>query len=266
MTYSFSRSFSGLFSSPFHRSALVLLMGVSVTLCLHAQESSSQAEPAAPQSAQPAAQTPAPQTANQASLSVQGRIRARREQRRATAIHDVYTHLYEVYVGAGYLRTTPGPSLQRVNEYSWDVGFTRYFNEKLGVTIDGRGNYGSPFVGLPVPTSGALTNPAISQYDAMIGPNYRLILHPRYSVSARVLGGYAYGNFSGDLGSFTPKEVGLYSSGGTYVINGGLPVEYNVSPQVGLRFTPEYQLTGFGSDHQTGFGFTAGLVVRWGKQ
>lgn len=256
MTYSFSRSF--------HRSALLLVLGVSAVIGLHApdlhaQESSSQAAP-------PAAQTPAPQTANQASLSVQGRIRARREQRRAAAIHDVYSHLYEVYVGAGFLRTTPGPKLQRVNEYSWDVGFTRYFNQKLGVTVDGRGNYGSPFVGLPVSTSGALTNPAISQYDAMIGPNYRIVLHPRYSVSARVLGGYAYGNFSGDLGSFTPKEVGLYPSGGTYVINGGIPVEYNVSPQVGLRFTPEYQLTGFGSDHQTGFGFTAGLVVRFGKQ
>ena len=46
----------------------------------------------------------------------------------------------------GYLRFTPGDSLQRVNEYNWNAGVTRYFNERLGVTIDGRGYYGTPFI------------------------------------------------------------------------------------------------------------------------
>ena len=42
-------------------------------------------------------------------MSVQARIRARREQRRATAIHDAYAHHYEAYADMGYLRFKPGP-------------------------------------------------------------------------------------------------------------------------------------------------------------
>jgi hypothetical protein len=199
-------------------------------------------------------------------MSVAARIKARREQRRAAAIHDVYSHLYEAYFGEGYLRTTPGPGLQKLNEYSWNVGVTRYYSEKLGVTVDGRGNYGTAFVGLPNKTSGALNNPAISQYDVMIGPTYRFILHPRYSVSGRFLGGVAFGYFSGDIRPFKPVDVGLYPDGTSFAVSASVPLEYNLTPSVGLRVAPEYMLTGFGSTTQNGFGYTAGLVVRWGKQ
>lgn len=197
---------------------------------------------------------------------MQARLRARREQRRATAIHDVYTHLYEAYVGTGYLRFTPGDKLQRVNEYSWDVGVSRYFNERLGVTVDGRGTYGSAYIGPNAYTNTAVFKPAISQYAAMIGPTYRFILQPKYSVSGRVMGGVSYGNFSGDLGTFKPEGLGLYSNGAGVAVSASVPVEYNVSPQMGLRVAPEYLLTSFGSSTQNSLGFTAGLVIRWGKQ
>jgi hypothetical protein len=241
----------------YRRLAFLLVLGVTASSGLHAQSSSSSAPPAQ----QPAASTP-----TSGSLSVQARIRARREQRRLAAIHDVYSHLYETYVGGGYLRTYAGPSIQKVNEYSWDIGVTRYFNEKLGVTIDGRGMYGTPFVGLNEASNSAITKPAISQYMGMIGPTYRFILHPKYSLSGRVLGGAGYGNFSGDLGAFTPAEVGLYSNGPTAAVSVSAPFEYNVSPQMGLRVAPEYLLTTYGSSTQNNLGFTAGVVVRWGKQ
>ena len=96
--------------------------------------SSSQAEPSAAQTpAEPAAKQP---TAS--SMSVQARIRARREQRRVAAINEVYNHLYEIYIGAGFTRTlagngaVAGAGLQHFNLYTWNVGLTRYFNEKLG--------------------------------------------------------------------------------------------------------------------------------------
>jgi hypothetical protein len=253
----------------YRRFVLLLVLGAFASHGMRAQSSSSQPE-------KPAASAP-PTTQTSGSLSVQARLRARREARRVAAIHDVYSHLYEAYVGGGYTRFHPGDGisptdgqprkgLQRVNEYSWNVGVTRYFNEKLGVTIDGRGTYGTAFVGLPEPTSGAFTNPSISQYAGMIGPTYRFILHPRYSVSGRVLAGGAYGKFSRDLGSFTPAEVGLYANGPSVAISASAPVEYNVSPGLGLRVAPEYFLTNFGSTIQNSLGFTAGVVVRWGKQ
>jgi hypothetical protein len=236
----------------------------------YAQSSSSDA---APPAQQPAAQQPA----TSGPLTVQARLRARREQRRAAAIHDVYSHLYEAYVGSGYERFTPGPGipaqaglahtgLQRMNEYMWDVGVTRYFSERLGATVDVRGVYGTAFVGLNPNVNTAIPNPSISQYAGMIGPTYRFLLHPKYSVSGRILGGVGYGNFSGDLGAATPAELGLYPSGITGALSASVPVEYNLTPGVGLRVAPEYFLTTFGSTVQNNLGFTAGVVIRWGKQ
>jgi hypothetical protein len=209
-------------------------------------------------------------------LTVQARLKARREQRRAAAIHDVYSHLYEAYFGSGYLRFFPGPGaqqsglpltgLQRMNEYAWNVGVTRYFNEKLGVTVDGRGWYGSAYVGNNPNTSGGTNKPAISQYSAMAGPTYRFLIKPKYSVSGRVLAGGAWGNFSGDLGPNTPAQLGLYPDGASVAISASVPVEYNFSPAIGLRLAPEYLLTNFGSTIQNNRGFTGGVVIRWGRQ
>jgi hypothetical protein len=238
----------------YRRLVLLLVLGAFASQGMRAQSSSSQPE-------QPAASTP-----TSGSQSVQARLRARREARRVAAIHDVYSHLYEAYVGAGYTRFRPGDGLQRVHEYSWNVGVTRYFNEKLGVTIDGRGTYGTSFIGINPILNSSITNPSISQYAGMIGPTYRFILHPKYSISGRVLAGGAYGRFSGDLGPFTPAQAGLYSDGPSIALNVSAPFEYNVSPGVGLRVAPEYFLTNFGSTTQNSLGFTAGLVVRWGKQ
>jgi hypothetical protein len=249
----------------FRRLALLLALAFSAIPVLQAQSSSS-SSPATPQ------EQPAPATAQQQSqpqISVQARIRARREQRRAAAIHEVYDHLYEIYAGAGYLRFTPGPSLQRVNEYDWNAGLTRYFNERLGVTIDGRGYYGTPFIepqqGTPPAGSVRLDKPAISQYAALIGPTYRFYLQPKYSISGRILGGYAYGNFTGDTNGFGTLGV-LYPDASTFAASASVFFEYNLAPNVGFRVAPEYYLTGFGSTEQNNLGYNIGIVVRFGKQ
>jgi len=250
----------------FRRFALLLIVTVFASLGLQtpdlqaqASSSSQPAEPAAAPQAQQPQQTTGP-------LTVAARLKARREQRRAAAIHDVYSRLYDAYVGMGYMRFTPGNNLQRVNEYAWNVGVTRYFSQRLGVTVDGRGFYGSPYLGPNEASDTAVYKPAISEYTAMIGPTYRFLTEPRYSVSGRILAGGAFGNFSGDLGSYTPAELGLYPNGAGVAVSASVPVEYNVTPEVGLRLAPEYLLTNFGSTTQNNLGFTLGVVVRWGKQ
>ena len=236
-------------------------------------------QPQGPQqpAAQPQAQTPAPAESssqpaqNQGQLSVQARIRARREQRRAQAIHEIYDHLYEGYVGAGYLRFIPGSTLQRVNMYDWNGGFTRYFSERLGVTVDGRGYYGTPFI-RPIQDGGSgITKPAISVYSVMGGPTYRFYIQPKYSISARVMAGYAQGNFTGDTNGFgslcTPTgSCALWHDGPTFAANASIFVEFNVAPNLGIRIAPDYNLTGFGSSLQNGLGYTGGIVYRFGKQ
>ena len=230
---------------------------------LVAQSSSSSSDPAPAAPSQDSQGQAQAQTQGQ--ISVQARIRARRAQRRAAAIHEVYDHRYEVYGGAGYLRFTPGPTLQRVNEYDWNIGFTRYFSERLGVTVDGRGYYGTPFI-TPLQSPSGQTKPAISQYAALAGPTYRFYLQPKYSISIRGLAGYTQGNFSGDINGFNPTTFGLYPDGSTFAASASIVAEYNLAPNIGLRVTPEYYATGFGSTIQNNLGFTAGIVYRFGKQ
>ena len=241
--------------SSVRRLALLLALGLPACSAALAQDSSSSTSPA------PAAQ--AQESATPGQVSFQARIRARREQRRAAAIHEAYGHLYEAYLGMGYLRFTPGPSLQRVTYYAWNTGLTRYFNERLGVTADARGYYGTSYVGLNL---SSITRPSISTYTVQAGPTYRIYLQPRYNVSARVLGGWALGNFSSDTNGFGAKTLGLYPDGNTFAISAGLPIEYNLSSNIGLRLGPEFVATGFGSTMQSSIGFNGGFVYRFGKQ
>jgi hypothetical protein len=253
----------------FRRLALLLALSLPAMHVIHAQSSTSSSNPAPQDQQTPTgAQAPA-QAQNQPQLSVPARIKARREQRRAAAIHEIYDHLYEGYVGGGYLRFTPGPTLQRVNEYSWNGGFTRYFNERLGVTLDGRGYYGTPFIepqqGTPPAGDVGLTKPAISQYAALIGPTYRFYLQPKYSISGRAMAGYAQGNFTGDTNGYGTLGV-LYPNGSTFAASASVFVEFNLTPSIGIRVAPEYYLSGFGSTLQNNLGYTAGIVYRIGKQ
>ena len=103
--------------------AILLALGLPVFPVV-AQTSSSTATAPAAQASQESTQA-----------TVQARLRMRREQRRATAIHDAYGHRWEGYTQMGYLRFKPGPNLQKLTWYSWDAGATRYFNERLGITV-----------------------------------------------------------------------------------------------------------------------------------
>jgi hypothetical protein len=235
----------------FRRIALSLALVTLAVPALQAQSSSSNP----PTQAQPAATTQ--------QLSVQARIRARREQRRSNAIHEAYSHRYEAYTGVGYLRFTPGPDRQRTTLYAWDTGLTRYYNDRLGVTVDGRGYYGTAFVGL---NTYGITRPAISQYDALVGPTYRFYLQPKYSISARVMGGFAHGNFSGDTNGLGGTTLKLYPDANTFAASASVSAEYSLTPAVAFRLSPEYFATGFGSTTQLSRGFTGSIVYRFGKQ
>ena len=139
----------------------------------------------------------------QGQISVQARIRQRREQRRATAIHDAYDHKWESFADMGYLRFTPGPSLQRLTFYAWETGLTRFSNERLGLHARWPRLLSALPTSASTSTARALHPAPDQQYDVLVGPVYRFYLQPKYSISGRVLGGWAYGNFSGDTNGIT---------------------------------------------------------------
>jgi hypothetical protein len=257
--------------------ALAAALLLAAMPAAQAQDSSSNAGGAPPaqtagqsdsnqdQAGQAAQETPA-------QISVQERIRQRRAQRRATALHDAYDHLFESYAGMGYLRFQPGPTLQRTTFYGWNTGLTRYYSERFGVDVDARGYYGIAFTGLQFPTGTSSgtnatdTRPKISVYNVLAGPTYRFYIQPKYSISGRVLGGFALGDFSGDTNGFGSTYFGIWPDATTYAAAGSLIGQFNISPGLCLRLTGEDFLTGFGSTTQNSFGFTTGLVYRFGKQ
>jgi hypothetical protein len=238
----------------FRRFALLLALVFPASHAVLAQSSSSTSP--TPATGQDQAQTPQQQ-------SVQARIRARREQRRAAAIHDAYSHLYESYAAIGYLRFQPGPTLQRLTFYAWDIGLTRNLNERLGITVDGRGYYGTAYVGL---NPSNITRPAISEYNALAGPTYRFYMQPKYSVSGRVMAGFSHLNSSGDTNGFKGVTLGLYPDSNTFAATASVIGEYNMAPSVAFRLAPEYFVTGYGSSMQNSIGFTGGIVYRFGKR
>ena len=77
-------------------------------------------------------------------------------------------------------------------------------------------------------------------------------MQPKYSVSGRVLGGIEKGNFSGDTNhdESISTALGLWPDGFVFAAGASIPVEYNLTPNIGLRVAPEYYFTGFGSTIQ----------------
>jgi hypothetical protein len=220
-------------------------------------QSSTDATPA-PQATAPspaAAPSASPQTAAE-------RVRARRQQRIAAIINDIYGHKYEAYGGYGYLRFTPGPSLQHVTEAAWNVGITDFLKPKLGLTADVRGYYGTAYT---YNNEFQVFKPSISQYVYLFGPQYRVTQGQHIGTSVRVLAGYAHGNFDTNTGGLPGTLIGLYPNGNALALNGGIPVDYNISPALSARITPDLLYTRFGSANQLNLGFTASIMYRFGK-
>jgi opacity protein-like surface antigen len=82
------------------------------------------------------------------------------------------------------------------------------------------------------------------------------------------LGGIEHANFSANTGHSTAisTALGLWPDSYVFAATASLPVEYNLTPNIGLRVAPEYYFTGFGSKVQSSRGFTLGIVYRFGKQ
>ena len=208
----------------------------------------------------------APQSTQQRSevlRQAQIRVKARRQLRVQQIIQDTYTHKFEVYGGGGYVRFSPGPHLQHLNEVAWNAGFTDYLRGKLGVTADFRGYYGTAFTYI---NEFQVFNPSISQYSFLFGPQARLVEKQHWGVSANVLAGFGHGNFGTGTGGLPPTLIGLYPDGTSFSLSVGAPIDYNLGPGFAIQLTPNYLMTNYGSQIQNNLGFNAGVVYRFGRQ
>ena len=226
-------------------------------------------------SSQPQANYPNEQERIRLAREAQERVRARRAARTAATVKDTYSHKYEIYFGYSYLRMRPGHFLQHANEYGWDAGMTRLFTPKFGVSADLRGYYKSVFVGN---NPYSLNQPFISNYSAMVGPQYYVRQRKNYAISGQVLAGVTHNLFNADSAGHPGNLVGLYNNGTNFTAAAVIPVDINLGPGLALRIAPDYNLTTWGynlttpagpvsgTDFQHNLGFTLGLNYRYGRQ
>ena len=250
------------------RKLLALALFVAPALLCAQSTTDQQQQPAqtqAPATEAPATQTPTQAPAQRAEVlrEAQARVKARRKLRIQQIIQDTYSHKYEAYFGGGYLRFRPGSSLQKINEYDWNIGLTDYFAGKLGITADFRGYYGTTYTNV---NQFQVFSPSISQYTFMAGPQIRFYEGQHWAWSGNALVGVGHGNFSTGTGGLPGTLIGLYPDSNVVNVSVGANLDYNLGPGLALRLTPNYLLTDYGSELQHNLGFNAGVVYRFGRQ
>ncbi len=181
---------------------------------------------------------------------------------------DTYSHRYEIFGGGGVLRFRSGEYLRKNNEISWATALNYYLNHKLAVVGDARGSFGNAH---------ALTNnefgvykPQINEYTFMGGASYRFVAKEKYAVSVQALAGAGWGIFSGGSKGIPGPYLGLWNDGIRPAFSLGVSADYNIYPNLAVRFTPTWVGTDFvgakGSTIQNNIGFNAGVIYRFGRQ
>ncbi len=201
--------------------------------------------------------------------SAQGVRRTRREStanrkaRIQRTIEQTYGHRYEVAGGGGFLRFEPGATLQQNNEVTFFASTLYALKPNLGIAGEVRGAYGNAKIGnniynLPF-------KPQISEYSFLAGPSYRFLKKEKFSLSGFAEGGMGLGKFAGDTKGLTAAELGLWTGDYAGAFSVGVHADYNVYPNVGLRFSPNYLGTFYGGGFQHSKGFNLGVIYRFGK-
>jgi len=211
---------------------------------------------------------------------------------------DTYSHRYEVIGGGGYLRFRSGDFTRKNNEISWATALNYYLNHKFALVGDARGSFGNAHQQLPLQFAQIL-RPQINEYTFLGGVSYRFVAQEKYALSVQALAGEGWGLFSGGAKGLTGNEVGLWNDGFRPAFSLGVSADYNVYPNLAIRFTPTWVGTTFagtktqvgtvttstisdtgtvtytttpvynggtGNSFQNNIGFNVGVIYRFGRQ
>jgi hypothetical protein len=190
---------------------------------------------------------------------------ASREARIQRTIDATYSHRWEIFGGGGYLRFRSGQFTKKNNEVSWAAAANYYLNPKLAIVGDARGSFGYAHQQLPLQFP-QIARPQINEYNFMGGVSYRFYRKEKIALSAQGLGGMGWGIFSGGSKGIPGTTLGLWPDGIKPAFSFGVSADYNVFPNLAVRFTPTYVGTTFGGVVQNNVGFNAGVLYRFGKQ
>ncbi len=184
-----------------------------------------------------------------------------------------YNSRYEVYGGAAYSHFDAGPSLlQGANLGGFDIQGARFFTRKWAAVANLRGYLGTSGV---TPNAYGIRGPFVSEYMALVGPEYRVAGNQHASLTLHALFGGAYGYFTSDLkdqngNKIEPAQVGLFNDQISFGSAIGGSIDLNRSPRLVFRISPDATLTDFSSagkgDFKEQFGISVGIVYRFGRK
>lgn len=195
---------------------------------------------------------------------------ASRQARIARTTAATYAHQWEVMGGGGFLRWNSGPYTRKNNEVSWTTQANYFLNPRFAIVGAAQGSFGhaKPLLGVDNSNIQA-PHPQINEYFFTGGANYRFLRREKYSLALQGTGGIGWGIFSGGAKGLAGTDVGLWKDGFRPAFTVALNADYNVYPNLALRFAPTYVGTTFtspasGKSFQNNMGFNAGVVYRFG--
>lgn len=190
-----------------------------------------------------------------------------RQARIQRTIEDTYSHPWEIFGGGGFLRWNSGQYTQKNNEVSWAAGVNYYLSPKLAVVGDAQGSFGRAHPVRFNPNAAPIGNPQINEYFFTGGVNYRFYQKEKIAVSAQGTGGIAWGIFSsGSPTSYSAQQIGLWQDGTKPAFTFAVNADYNVYPNLAVRFAPTYVGSTFGGQVQNNLGFNLGILYRFGRR
>jgi opacity protein-like surface antigen len=157
----------------------------------------------------------------------------------------------EVFGGYSYLRINPGSGFSGINLNGWNASVAGNFNRWLGVKADFSGNYGSPSITFPGPTTISVNTKV---HNFLFGPQISA-RRDRFTVFGHALFGGTHVN--GSTFGVSASDTGFGMAFG-----GGLDVK--VHDHFALRLgQADYLLTRISGDNQHNFRYSAGVVLRF---
>jgi len=178
-----------------------------------------------------------------------------------------YAERLDVFGGAQYAHFNPSPGrlVHAINLLGWQGDATLWFRTRIGIEANARGEYGT--MDIPSNPYGVPATGPMSEHLFLFGPSFRMMMHPRYTVSMHALIGAAYGKFSDAFpAGVQPQYVGIYNDKLALGLAVGPSVEYNLGPKLAVRLTPDWQPTKYGFPWQNEFAGSVGIVYKLGHR
>ena len=181
---------------------------------------------------------------------------------RPDSIQSPYTFTNDIFVGGVFTRGASGPNLDDTNFGGWNLSGTHYFTPRLGATTDIQGFYGHAPI---APSSFTSSDPLVSKYVFLAGPQYRWRTRPRYSSSIRLLAGVTDTDSDTPSGTVFPATLGLYPNATKFAFKPGLAFDLNITPRMAFRYSGGVLVERQNGDFQRDFNLSVGLLFRLGR-